>query len=209
MGALTQTVVSTVGIDRKSTHLLAFVEPFDGGANVLTNVARSSHITNAVKRNIQVLDDMRRRAEEKRSGQDKIADKITKFSGSMTFLWLHVAWFAFWIVANVGAIPGLKPFDEFPFGLLTLVVSLEAIFLSTVVLISQNREAELASRKEAMDLAIDLLSEYEVTHTLRLVRKIAEKLEIELEDGEIDDLCAETNPKDLITEIERSEAKKD
>jgi len=172
-------------------------------------VDRPSHNSRAVRRNIQVIEEMRQRADEKRSLQDKIADKITKFSGSMTFFWIHVAWFTFWITANLGVIPGLKPFDEFPFGLLTLVVSLEAIFLSTVVLISQNREAQLASRKEAMDLTIDLLSEQEVTHTLRLVRKIAEKLEIELEDSEVDAMCEDTNPSELIEEIERSESKQE
>lgn len=152
---------------------------------------------------------MRDKAEEKRGAQDRIADKITKFSGSMTFFWVHVAWFTFWILANLKVIPGVKPFDEFPFGLLTLIVSLEAIFLSTVVLISQNREAELASRKEAMDLTIDLLTEYEMTHTLRLLRKIAEKLEIDDDDKELEELCEITDPKVLIDEIEKSESQRE
>lgn len=167
------------------------------------------HLSSALERNVKVLKDMRQRAEDEKSVQDKIADKLTAFSGSMTFLWLHAAWFGFWILANIKLIPGLKPFDPFPFGLLTMIVSLEAIFLSTIVMISQNREAQLASRKEAVDLTIDLLAEYEITHSLRLLKRIAEKLEIQLEDDQFEGLCEETIPELVITEIERLDAEAD
>ncbi len=170
-------------------------------------MASEKHLSSAIERNIKVLKNMRTRAEKEKSAQDKIADKLTGFSGSMTFLWLHAGWFGFWILANLEVIPGLKPFDPFPFGLLTMIVSLEAIFLSTIVMISQNREADLASRKEAMDLTIDLLSEYEVTHMLRLMRRIAHKLEIEDEDDELEGLCEDTMPEMVMKEIEALEKK--
>lgn len=166
---------------------------------------QTSHVTKAVRRNVNVIRKMRQKADEQRGVQDRIADKITGFFGSMTFVWLHVAWFGFWILANLKVVPGIQAFDPFPFGLLTMIVSLEAIFLSTFVLISQNREAALASRKEAMDLSIDLLSEYEITRTLRLIRKIADKLEIEYADDELDDLCEETIPEALIDEVEKAD----
>jgi uncharacterized membrane protein len=75
------------------------------------------------------------------SVEGKFASFVSSFSGNMWFVYLHVAWFTFWILANNGDIPGIKPFDPFPYGLLTMVVSLEAIFLATFILINQNRQA--------------------------------------------------------------------
>ncbi|HEY6788353.1 MAG TPA: DUF1003 domain-containing protein [Trebonia sp.] len=92
---------------------------------------------------------------QRRRLQDRIADQITAFAGSMAFVYLHVAWFAVWIVLNV---TGLR-FDPFPFGLLTLIVSLEAIFLSTFVMISQNREAARSDLRAKQDFETNALSE--------------------------------------------------
>jgi uncharacterized membrane protein len=148
---------------------------------------------------------MRIRAERHRTPQDRLADRITAFSGSMAFLWLHGGWFLVWIALNLGWVRGVPKFDPFPFGLLTMVVSLEAIFLSTIVLISQNRESELNSRKESLDLQIDLLAEYEITHNIRLIRRIAEKLGVEDEDAELEQLCEDVAPSLVMREIERLE----
>jgi uncharacterized membrane protein len=87
--------------------------------------------------------------------QDRIADRITDFAGSMAFVYLHVAWFAAWIVMNE---TGWR-FDPFPFGLLTLIVSLEAIFLSTFVMISQNRESAHSDLRAELDFETNALSE--------------------------------------------------
>jgi len=87
--------------------------------------------------------------------EERIADQITMFSGSMLFVYLHVAWFTVWIVLNVT----LVRFDPFPFGLLTLIVSLEAIFLSTFVLLSQNREAARQDLRSEIDFETNVLSE--------------------------------------------------
>jgi uncharacterized membrane protein len=94
-------------------------------------------------------------ARQRRRLQDRIADRVTAFSGSMTFVYLHVLWFAVWIVANV---TGWR-FDPFPFGLLTLIVSLEAIFLSTFVMISQNRESARSDLRAELDFETNALSE--------------------------------------------------
>ena len=155
-----------------------------------------------LQHNIDVLAQLREEADRTRSVQDRAADALTRFSGSMTFLYLHTAWFGIWITVNMGWIPEVKGFDPFPFGLLTMIVSLEAIFLSTVVLISQNREAQLNSRKESLDLQIDLLSEYEVTRSLRLLRKIAIKLEIE-DDPEMCELCDDIAPAKIMHQIQQ------
>jgi len=87
--------------------------------------------------------------------EERIADQITMFSGSMLFVYLHVAWFTVWIVLNVT----IMRFDPFPFGLLTLIVSLEAIFLSTFVLLSQNREASRQDLRSEIDFETNVLSE--------------------------------------------------
>jgi uncharacterized membrane protein len=92
---------------------------------------------------------------QRRRLQDRIADRITAFSGSMAFVYLHVLWFAVWIVLNVTG----WAFDPFPFGLLTLVVSLEAIFLSTFVMISQNRESARSDLRAKLDFETNALSE--------------------------------------------------
>lgn len=121
----------------------------------------------------------------------------------MGFFYAHVAWFGLWILINCGLIPGLPAFDPFPFGLLTMIVSLEAIFLSTFVLISQNRQAHLADLREGLDLQIDLLAEHEVTRMLRLVDGIAQKLGVEgATDPEIEQLCEPVGPELVLQEIE-------
>ena len=92
----------------------------------------------------------------RRSHEQRAADSITRFSGTMTFVGLHIVWFGFWIIYNTAA---SHPFDKFPFGLLTLIVSLEAIFLSTFVLMSQNESARKDDKREHNDHLTDLWSE--------------------------------------------------
>lgn len=166
------------------------------------STAKNHKLADVIERNIEIVELLRKRESDARSAQDKVADWITAFSGSMLFVYLHMAWFAGWFVINVAGIPGVKPFDPFPFGLLTLVVSLEAIFLSTFVLISQNRQSMIDDHRDSLDLQIDLLSEYEVTRMLRLVDKIAEKMGIEdAYDAEIDQLCEPVAPDVVLNEI--------
>jgi len=161
-----------------------------------------------LEHNIKIIEHMRAQAEARRSAQDRFADATTRFSGSMLFLYLHAVWFALWVVVNTGILPGIKPFDPFPFGFLTMVVSLEAIFLSTIVLISQNRQRALHEKHETPDLQIDLLAEYEITRMLGLVDKIAQKLGIDDGDhAEIMELCEPVVPDVVMREIERQESK--
>src|SRR5262244_1129529 len=131
-----------------------------------------------IDRNIITMVELRRDEEQRKSSQDRAADILTAFSGNMIFVYLHVLWFTFWIVANLGWLP-IKPFDPFPFGLLTLIVSLEAIFLSTFVLISQNRAGEVADKRADLDLQIDLLAEHKITHLVTLVAVIADRLGVD------------------------------
>jgi uncharacterized membrane protein len=122
------------------------------------------------KRDHEVLQTRVRRARDARvTWQNRVADSMTAFSGSMTFVYLHVIWFGAWLLCNEGVFGKSLIFDPFPFGLLTLIVSLEAIFLSTFVLISQNRQQERADRRSQADYENDIRAE---TWSIHLGRKL-------------------------------------
>jgi uncharacterized membrane protein len=164
-------------------------------------------LAGVVQQNIDALLKARTRYEEEKSFTDRLADIITRWSGSMMFVYLHVLFFAVWIAANIGVI-GLRAFDPFPFGLLTTIVSLEAIFLSTFVLVSQNRQAALADRRADLDLQIDLLSEREITRILQLLDAIAKELKIEVPLAEeLEELKSDTDPDAILGELDRKHGK--
>jgi uncharacterized membrane protein len=96
--------------------------------------------------------------------QERFADVITEFAGSMNFVYIHTGWFAVWIAVNLGALGAAVVFDGYPFGLLTMIVSLEAIFLSTFVMISQNRQAARADVRSEIDFENNLRSEIWAVH---------------------------------------------
>ncbi|MGB7925727.1 MAG: DUF1003 domain-containing protein [Pyrinomonadaceae bacterium] len=132
-----------------------------------------------LRKNTAAVLEMQRQATEARTLQGKLADHITDFSGSMAFVYIHAVWFGLWILLNVGFIhiPHVTEFDRFPFGLLTLIVSLEAIFLSTFVLISQNRLACASERRAELDLQVNLLAEQKATKVLEMLDTIAQELD--------------------------------
>src|SRR3954447_13739875 len=96
--------------------------------------------------------------------QDRVADKVTSFAGSLNFVYIHTAWFGVWILINVGILGASIEFDKFPFGLLTMIVSLEAIFLSTFVMVSQNRQAERSDIRSQLDFETNLRAEIWSVH---------------------------------------------
>ena len=96
--------------------------------------------------------------------QDRVADRVTAFAGSLRFIYIHAAWFAVWIAINVGAIGTGREFDKFPFGLLTMIVSLEAIFLATFVMVTQNRQGRRADIRSELDFETNLRSEIWSVH---------------------------------------------
>jgi uncharacterized membrane protein len=112
---------------------------------------------------------------KERTPIEVVADRLNNMASSAVFLWLHAVWFAIWIAWNTGQF-GKPPFDPFPFGLLTLVVSLEAIFLSIFVLMAQKRESAIAELREEMSLQVALRLEEEVTKTLQLVAGLYTRL---------------------------------
>lgn len=160
-------------------------------------------LSNVIERNIRTIIRLRLKAARERTVQDRIADGITLFSGRMLFAYMHVVWFAVWILLNSGRF-GIVPFDPFPYGLLTMIVSLEAIFLSTFVLVSQNRMSVESEHRADLDLHIGLLTEHELTRVLQMLDAIQDKLGIDNDtDSELADLEMETRPEDVLAEIAR------
>jgi uncharacterized membrane protein len=160
-------------------------------------------LSKVIEHNIRTLIELRLKATQERKLQDRIADAITNFSGRLAFVYVHVAWFSLWILLNTGRF-GVKPFDPFPYGLLTMIVSLEAIFLSTFVLISQNRMAELQESRADLHLHVGLLNEHETTRVLQMLDAIQTKLGIEDHaESDLADLEMETRPEDVLAEIEK------
>jgi uncharacterized membrane protein len=102
--------------------------------------------------------------EDNRTWVQKAADWIAEFAGSIPFLLLHVVWFGVWMFVNIVKVPGVPQFDEYPFGFLTLTVSLEAIFLSVFVLLSQNRQAAKEHVRSDIEYEVNLKAELEIAH---------------------------------------------
>ena len=160
-------------------------------------------LSKIIERNIRTIIRLRGKALRERKAEDRAADAITSFSGSMAFVYLHVGWFALWVLLNTGRL-GVPAFDPFPYGLLTMVVSLEAIFLSTLVLITQNRSSREEQQRADLDLHIGLLTEHELTRVLQMLDAVQEKLGIENHSAsDLADLEMETKPEDVLAEIER------
>jgi uncharacterized membrane protein len=132
-----------------------------------------------VRKNTAAILEMQRKMTEARTLQGRVADAITTFSGSMAFVWVHAVWFGFWVLLNIGLlhIPHISEFDPFPFSLLTMVVSLEAIFLSTFVLISQNRLAAASEKRAELDLQVNLLAEQKATKILEMLDQITKQFD--------------------------------
>jgi len=167
----------------------------------------SIQLAKIIEQNINTIISSRRTAAEQRTTEERLADAITDFSGRMYFVYFHIIWFAVWILINLGYL-GIPPFDPYPFGLLTMVVSLEAIFLATFVLISQNRLSAEADRRADLDLQIGLLTEYELTRVLIMLDQIQDKMGIENDhDQELIDLEKNVHPEDVLKEMDRIQKK--
>jgi uncharacterized membrane protein len=134
-----------------------------------------SGLTPVLRRNIRALDDRRREEESNATWEERIAQAITNFTGSMIFVYLHLAVFGFWILANLGLIPLIPPWDP-SFVVLAMIASVEAIFLSTFVLISQNRISAAADKRANLDLQVSLLTEHEITKIAELLSAMAKQM---------------------------------
>ncbi|MBW8745732.1 MAG: DUF1003 domain-containing protein [Sphingomonas sp.] len=159
-------------------------------ATLITNIAR-----------------LRARAEAEEAAAplgSRIADRITAFAGSMTFVLIHLVLYSTWIAANLGWLPGVPRFDP-SFVILAMEASVEAIFLSTFVLISQNRMAAASDRRAKLDLHINLLTEHELTKLADLVARIGERLGLPETDSEFHEIRQDVEPEKVLDALEEDE----
>ena len=158
----------------------------------------------ALRRNIEALRQRRKQEFLNAGREEKIADAITVFTGSMRFVYLHLVLYGAWIASNL--VPGLPHFDE-SFVILAMEASVEAIFLSTFVLISQNRASAANDKRDDLDLHINLLAEHELTRLIEMVSAIAKKLDVRTgADKELPEITRDIAPEALLVEIEQQEA---
>ncbi|WP_398466566.1 DUF1003 domain-containing protein [Tardiphaga sp.] len=159
-------------------------------------------LSSSLRRNIDALRQVRKREQATANREEGIADAITGFTGSMTFVYLHVALYSVWIGMNL--VPGSPHFDP-SFVILAMAASVEAIFLSTFVLISQNRALAAANKRDDLDLHINLLAEHELTKLIELVARIAAKLEIDTRsDSEIEDITKDVRPEAVMGALDQA-----
>src|SRR5919112_838929 len=153
-----------IELDRGDLLLLFGKKP-DAALHMLAAMGRMTRKADALLRQ-RVSRNVNEEVEERATVVQRVADWLAWFSGSILFLFLHALWFGAWIALNVGLVnvPGLSGFDPFPFGLLTMIVSLEAIFLSTFVLISQNRQVEKDKVRGDIEYDVNIKAEMEVAH---------------------------------------------
>ncbi len=143
----------------------------------------------------------------------RFADELTDLCSSPAFLFINALVFITWIVVNIGVLPGIEPFDPYPFGFLTMAVSLEAIFLSIFVLVSQNRAAQIATLRDELNLRVNLIAEQEITKLLKMQVELLKKLRLldkeTKDDDELEfmlkDISASSLEQSIIDQLQRAD----
>jgi len=157
-------------------------------------------MSSVMQRNIKALLERNKQEELKKPKQEKIADAITRFTGSMTFVYLHIFIFGAWILWNTGFLY-LKAFDS-SLVILAMAASVEAIFLSTFVLISQNSMSRKANKRAELDLQVTLLAEHEITQLAGMVKAIADKVGAKMpETINIDEVLKDVRPEKVMDQM--------
>jgi uncharacterized membrane protein len=157
-----------------------------------------------VAQNVATIAALEAQALAHRGAAERLADHIARRTGTIWFAIAHAGWFGAWLLANVGVVPGVRPFDPFPFSFLTLVVSPGPIFLTIFVLMSQNGMARRADRRAQLDLRVNLLAEQESTRTVDLLWRIAEHLRVLVERTPTEgSLARPTDIQDVASTLER------
>jgi uncharacterized membrane protein len=163
--------------------------------------------TSVLDRNITRMQERRAQEERQATLSERMSDSITGFAGSMTFVIIHAVAYGTWIAVNVGVIPGLRPFDP-SFVMLAMEASVEAIFLSTFVLISQNRMMGAAAKQSDLDLQINLLAEHELTRLVSLVHAMAKKMGVDVVDEtEIAEIKQDVSPEAVLSGLQAAGGK--
>ncbi len=162
----------------------------------------------ATERRRQFFKSFEAKSLRSRSILTQISDDLTEVCGSTPFLIFHIIFFAAWITLNIEVIPGAIPFDPFPFGLLTMIVSLEAIFLAIFILVSQNRSSLVSTLREEVHLRVNLIAEEEITKALEVLAEIRKEIGIKKPDLELEEMLRRTDTgyieRSILHQIERA-----
>jgi uncharacterized membrane protein len=160
----------------------------------------------SAQQNIRTIARLEQETMERRALSERIGDAFTRVMGSLGFVVAHVIGFGAWVLINLGLVPEIEPFDPFPFGILTLIVSAEGVFLAIFVLLSQNRMSRLSSQRAHLNLQISLLAEQETTKLLQHLQRISEHLGIEesARDQAMERLSQETHLETLAEELKKT-----
>ena len=161
-------------------------------------------IPHTLEESVRIIMDWEQSGLQARSRAERVSEWVTSTAGRGGLLLGHVLWFGGWAAVNLGAIPGVRPFDSFPFPILTATVSLEAIFLALFVLSSQNRLATQADKRAHLNLQVDLLAEREMTAVLQLLNSIATHLGVAHAAGshELQELARKTDVQELTSKLD-------
>jgi uncharacterized membrane protein len=159
-------------------------------------------LTEPASKNIAAIAALEREALHERSALDRVTDAVTAATGSAAFLVIHAIWFTAWIAVNVTR---AAPFDPFPFSLLTLLVSLEAIILTGIVLMTQNRMTRQADKRAHLDLQVNLLAEQELTAMLQMLNALCQRMGVPVpaRDTRVEQFVKETDIHELATALDR------
>jgi uncharacterized membrane protein len=159
---------------------------------------------NPTQYNIDAIAKLEHDALDRRTLTERASDVITKLVGNVGFLIAQLLLISGWCLVNLHAIPGLKAFDPFPFGVLALVVSSESVFLMTFVLISQSRMARQAERRSHLDLQVGMLSEQELTTVLQMLQKLCQHMGVNVDSSkqEVQSFSKTTDVHKLASELE-------
>lgn len=171
--------------------------------DVFSMTPRSEDVSQAIRRNIETIAKLEEEYSRRRTTGDRIADTIGDFSGSIAFVIVHAVLIGGWILFNLHPPLGMRPFDRFPFMFLGSAVSIEAIFLSTFVLIKQSRMSRRADERAHLDLQINLLAEREMTLVLQMLHGVCTKMGLEPPSGEITELSVETPVEAVANELQK------
>ena len=173
-------------------------------AAVAASATDPKSIDDLTGRNLRMILEQEQAAKSGISAGQRLAAKVAGFCGSMLFIWIHVVWFGLWILLNTSTLLA-RPFDPFPFPLLQVSASLEAIFLSAFILISQNQETRMTEQRSHLDLQINLLTEQENTQMLKMLRSIAVKVGADFEvHPDLAALEQATQPERLLEQIDQA-----
>jgi uncharacterized membrane protein len=157
------------------------------------------------EKNIRTVGELQRRVQQRRTLGERVGGRLVRVLGSMPLVVFNLVLFATWFAVNLGWVPGLRPFDPFPFGILTLLVTAEGVFLAIFVLIASNRLSRESDQRAHLELQVALLAEAEITKILAMLRDLSQRLghDPHLDDAQLERLTEPTDLPAIADTLER------